>query len=505
MKTLKIFGIPIFEYGSQRYGAVPERQAKFLSPRFEPSNISEGATLARVQAALREAENGQTFDLFRFYRDVLLSDSHVQAEINTRKLAVLSQPLSILPEDKNNPEDVALSKALMQAKADCENWNAGMIALMESNCGWPVSIVERLYRPATDARPGVPKLQYTLRKFVPVNPQLLCYQWAYLTGGVGLGTASAVQLAQMGPGNTKSEIRNPNWDGRRHDSQPSTQNSSQPAGGTPALPGNPYTIDLERWEPFIKLWPVDGTGRIIYDVTAAEYLDPARHIVHRGHLMGTMRDNWGGPMRAILMWWLFRNLGRGWFAHGMERYGQPFPVAYTDINDPAQVRLLREAFELSRRIGGLVVGEDTRVELQQAMVHGMAQGYETFHRICNDEISKQITGLDSNSKPRGLNAEQDNLLQSVREDVRMFDQLTLNETLTRLLATPFRDLNGLGNGRVKFIWGGLSDADAATFATMLQTMRNAGYELTEESLPMATERTGLGWRRTEERLKAEVE
>lgn len=469
MKTFKLFGIPVASFGETEpvAPAVPTAQTKFLSPRYEPSNITQNATVQDVQNAVREAENGEPSQLFRFYRDVLLSDDHIQSEINSRKLAMLAQPLAILPRDKNNADDVALARALLSAKDDCENWNTGLLALMDSNCGWPVSIVERLYQPAGEPRPGEPRLRFTLKKFVPVNPQLLCYRWAYLMGGVGLGTASAVQLANIN---------------RTSDGNPNLRDA--------------YTIDLEKFEPYIKLWPIDQAGRIIYDPSTAEYLDPARHIIHRGHLLHTMRDNWGGPMRAILMWWLFRQLGREWFARGMERYGSPWPVAYTDANDPAAVSLMKSAFDLSRKIGGLVVDESSRVELKEAMVQGMAQGYETFYNLCNDAISKHITGMNRSTASKGLNAGEDNMQQSVREDYRVFDQMSLNETLTRQLAIPFRDLNGL-RGSVRFVWGGLSDKDAATFADLVKTMKEAGFQLTDDSIPTANERTGLSWERVQ--------
>lgn len=478
MKQLKIFGVPVASFGEEKpsaaggrpqgpqYGSLPDdspvpgRATKFLSPRYEPSNITQNANVQAVQEAIRMAENGQTQELFRFYRDVLLSDDHIQSCFNTRKLALLAQPLSILPADKNNAADIALAKALGQAKQDCENWTAGLLALMDSNGFWPVSIVERLFKPAGQSRPGVPPLQYTLHKFAPVNPQLHCYSWAYLTGGVGLGVGSAIQVANAGTEKT----------------------------------GSPYNIDLERWEPYLKLWPIDNAGRIIYDVTNACYLDPARHIVHRGHLLQTFRDNWGGPGRAILMWWLFRNLGREWFARGMERYGSPFPVGYADASDPVAVSLLREAFDLAKKIGGLVVDESSRVELKEALVQGMAQGYETFYNMCNEAISFHITGMRSSQQPAGLNAGQSNLVSSVREDVRMFDQMMLGETCERQIARPFAEVNGL-KGQVKFVWGGLSDADAKVFAELLKTMSDSGFEPDDDSIGVVNERTGISWQR----------
>jgi hypothetical protein len=467
---LKLFGLNILEFGSLPDGPIPQKQTKFLSPRYEPSNITSDADVMQITEALRLAESGDTQELFRFYRDVLLSDDHIAGEFSTRKLAVLSQPMAILPEDKNNPHDVILAKAMLRAKNDCENWLEGMKALMGSHAIWPVTVAERLYQPAGPPRAGEPKLNYTLRKFVPVNPQLLCFQWAYLMGGVGLGTASAVQLGNLPDVDRLN--RHLTRDTRRH----------------------PYAIDLERWEPFLKLWPIDEAGRIIYDVTHASYLDPARHIVHRGHDLAEFRDNWGGPGRSLLYWWLYRQLGRKWFAKGMENYGMPWPIAYTDTKDPEAVNLLRAAFKVSKVIGGLVVDENTKVELKEAMVAGMANGCEIFHNICNSAISFRITGLKETKKPAGLNAGENKFQLNVCEDVRVHDQLTLAETCKKQIAWPFRDLNHL-RGDVKFIWGGLSDADAKTFADLLYTMRQAGYQLAEESIPTANERTGLSWER----------
>jgi len=471
---LKLFGLNVLEFGSLPDGRVPQKQTKFLSPRYEPSNISTTADVLGITEAIRLAESGDTQELFRFYRDVLLSDDHISGEFSTRKLAVLSQPLAILPEDKNNPDDVLLARAMLRAKNDCENWLDGMKSLMGSHAIWPVTITERLYKPAGEPRPGEPNLNYTLRKFVPVNPQLVCFQWAYMMGGVGLGTASAVQLGNL-PDVAHNTVH------RSHHKSHHRQNA--------------YTIDLEQWEPYIKLWPIDEAGRIIYDVTNATYLDSKRHVVHRGHDLSEFRDNWGGPGRSLLHWWLFRQLGRNWFAKGMENYGAPWPVGYADATDPEAIRLLQEAFSVSKKIGGLVVDENSRVELKEAMVAGMANGYETFHNICNSAISFRITGLKETKKPAGLNAGENRFQQNIREDVRVHDQMTLAETCKKQIAWPFRDLNNL-RGDVKFIWGGLSDADAKTFADLLYTMKQAGYQLTEESIAIANERTGLSWERS---------
>jgi len=431
MKELKLFGKTIVAFG-----AAPEEVRRAPSPRIEMTNVTANATVSDVQSAIRFAENGDTKKLFQFYRDVMLSDDHIQSCFNTRKLAVISQPLTILPEDKNNAEDVALAVALARAKSDCENWNAGLLAIMDGSL-WPVSVIERIFRAADEPRPGEPRLQYTLKKFAPVNMQQLCYKWAYQAGVVA---------------------------------------------------------DEALWEPWIKLWSVDSEGKFVYDMTLAEPLDPARHIVHRGHLLTQFRDNWGGPFRAILLWWLFRGLGRQWFASGMERYGSPFPVGYTDATDASAVKFLEEAFDLAKKIGGLVVDESSRIELKEAMVTGMAQGYEAFFNLCNEAISFHITGLRSSQKPGGLNSGENNFVSNVREDVRMCDQMLLAETCVSQIAKPFAQVNGL-TGRVKFVFGGLSVGDAKSFAEMLKTMKEAGLQPAEASLPTINERTGLTWER----------
>jgi len=472
IKELKILGKTVLSFGSltdDSPGGIPGKPTKFLSPRYEPTNITQNADVLRVQSAIRLAEVGDTQELFRFYRDVLLSDDHVQACLETRKLATLSNTMCVLPFEKKNPDDLLLAAAFNQAVDDCENWDMGMIDLMDS-VFWPNSIVERLFKPATPGRPGTPKLQYTLRKFVPVNPQLHCYQWAYMTGGVGLGTASAVQL-----GNLAAELN-------RGDNVDATI--------------SPYTIDLERWEPYLKLWPIDQGGRIIYDVTNACYLDPVRHVVHRGHLMQTFRDNWGGPGRSILMWWLLRGLGRMWFGEGMERYGKPFMVGFTDATDPDAVGLLRDAMDLAKTINGVVLDESSRMELKEAMVAGMAQGYQAFHAMCNEAISFRITGLRESQKPAGLNAGAADFSANVRDDVRQLDGKLLASTVIRQIVNPFAQINGL-KGRVKIVWGGLSDADAASFADLLVKMKTAGFTITDDAIDTANERTGLTWQRVQ--------
>lgn len=290
---------------------------------------------------------------------------------------------------------------------------------------------------------------------------LLCYRWAYFNGGVGLGTASPVQISGAAPGS--------------------------------------YQVDLNRWEPWIKLWPIDAAGRPIYDASRAEYLEGNRHVVHRGHLLTAHRDNWGGPFRAIMGWWLLRGLGRDWFGRFMERYGSPFPVGKTNTQDSEAVKFLQDAFSLAVKIGGLVIGQDDAVELKEAVVSGGADGHERWHNVCNGAISRAIVGQDlsASAKPTGLGSGVANMQENVREDIRMFDQQKLGETIEKQAIQRFLDVNGL-RGSVRLVWGGLSDDDAAKFADVVLKLSQAGWEPDEEAVTETLpQRLGFNVRRKE--------
>jgi len=417
--------------------ATPATQrAPTISPRAEPANLGSTAKASDIQSAIRSAELGDPERLFRLYRDSLLSDDHVQGCLNTRKLAVLGQPLAIMPRNRLNPDDVAAAAACNRAVEDCENWKNGLGSLLDSAL-WPVAVAEKLFKPAEALDYEGPRLQWTLKRLEAVNPMLFCWKWAYQSGAA---------------------------------------------------------IDLEAWEPLLKLWPVDAAGNITRDITKATPLDPVRHLAHRGHLLTGFKDNWGGPMRAILGWWLLRALGRDWFGRFMERYGMPFPKGKTNAQDPQAVAFLQEAFSLATKVGGIVIGQDDEVELVQATVQGGAEGHKLWHEVCNNAISKHVTGIEASANPAGLNAGASNKAENVREDVRMFDQMILCETLEKQLFAQFLRINGL-TGRIKLSFGGLSDDDAGAFATTLNTLGQAGFEPTDEAIPTINERLGIPVRR----------
>lgn len=412
---------------------IPFTRRARLAREYEPVAVSQHADVTRVQSALRAAEGGDTRELFALYRDIVAGDSHIQSEFNKRKLAMLSQPMAVLPFDKQRAEDVTAALAVTQMVSECENWTDGIVHLLDGVM-WPLAVAEKIYAPA---EPGVQRpvpVQYRLKRIEPVNPALFCFR--------------------------KDYNRKP----------------------TP-----------EQWEPELKFWSTDEDGKLVWMMDRAYYAERERHIVHRGHLLIGAPDNWGGPMRAVLFWWLLGVLGRDWFARAMERFGVPFPVGHTDSKDPQAIKLLEDAFSLSTKIGGLVVDSATQVELKEIALSGLADAHERFLAVCNREKSKLIVGqeLSATAAATGMGSGVANLQANVREDIRVFDQMRTGETLRGQVFGPWLRLNGIAGNPPKAVWGGLSDADAKTLGELLELLNRAGWEPADSAIPTLQERIGF--------------
>lgn len=184
--------------------------------------------------------------------------------------------------------------------------------------------------------------------------------------------------------------------------------------------------------------------------------------------------------------------------------GEAWQVPLKDCKEPlyvgvdvGRVTLLEQAFALSTKIGGLVVDHNTQVELKEIAATGMADAYERFINVCNREISKLVVGQDLSAAaaPTGLGSGVAALQSGVREDIRMFDQAKLAETVSRQLFAQFLQINGLPGSPPKPVWGGLSDADAKTLADLLVSLSQAGFEPTDESIPTLNDRFGFAVQR----------
>jgi phage gp29-like protein len=356
-------------------------------------------------------------------------DNHVQAELQKRKLAVICEPWQIIPNDKASPADVAAAQACDVLIERCSNWSDGLAAQLDATI-WPLATCEKIYRPGADG------LRYELDKFVPVNPTTYCWL--------------------------------------------------KPASG------NPHSAILtpQSFEPDLWFYQVNENGTVSSEAKPA---DPDRHWVYRGHLMHGVRDNWGGPMRGLLFWWLLRLKGREWFAHLIETWGKPYPAAFVDPQDSAGIAMLEAAFSPDKRIHGLVVSNSTRLELQEIALSGSADAHEKFGNLCNREISLLIVGqtLSSQAQPTGLGSGTADLQSEVRADIRAWDQQKLGESIRQQVFAPFLRINGLPGRPPRIVWGGVSQAKVAATAAVLVQVTQAGLEPTDAALPGLSESIGF--------------
>ncbi|MFO7535712.1 MAG: DUF935 family protein [Kiritimatiellia bacterium] len=260
----------------------------------------------------------------------------------------------------------------------------------------------------------------------------------------------------------------------------------------------PHGYSLDRLVP-VKHHLLDfATGKLrIFDIAAdgqvlgtSHDADPARYIVHRGHLL-TNPDNYGGPFRSILCWWLLSAMSREWWGRFLERYGSPFLVGKDDT--PEGREILERAFSWATRIGGLIVSESTSVEIKQAAASDSGEAYSAFLTICQREKSKLILGgsLSSEAQPTGLGSGQQNLQGGVIDDIRKFDSSRLARRIRDDLIVQLFEINQRQGQPPKLMWGSESKADMDSLGRTLKALKEAGFEPTNDALSTISERFGF--------------
>ena len=442
-----------------------------LSGWGEPPQIPESTDTAKIQSAISAATRGEMTLLYQYYRDFLLNDSHVQTEFGKRKMSVVGQPHSIKPWKAKNakiakPEDIKAAELIEDMIESCENWEDGLLHMMDATL-WPCAVHEKIFAPNEDD--AKPWLRYRFRRFDPVSPFLHSYKLAYLAAGGFQLPANAINV--IAPNAIPMQF------GRNGDT----------------------TWDPDTWEPDLRFFRTFPNGMIDYSWASMYAPIPVRHLVHRGNILSrTIRDNYGGVMRGIIFWSFFRLIGRDWFSRATERYGAPFVLAKANMQNVDTINFLQNAFRNCMSIGGLVVNKDADVQLVQAMQTNMAQAYKIFLDFCSGEISKLIVGHEGSStaKPEGLNSNQEETVQNVREDIRIFDQLMLKHTLELQLFLPYLRMNGFIKCHAPSItWGGLSEEDGGVLLDQIVKAKTAGLELTDESIDRLSDVTGMQYQR----------
>lgn len=225
---------------------------------------------------------------------------------------------------------------------------------------------------------------------------------------------------------------------------------------------------------------------------------PFRYIVHRGHLL-TTPDHWGGPMRSLVIWWLLGTMSREWWARFLDRYGAPFVVGKYPSGDDDSRGVLQTAFAWATKIGGLVVTNDTDVEIKQASASDSGDAFEKFHGICNREMSKLILGqtITADAQSTGLGSGVANAQEGVRQDIRQFDAMQLGATFTTQFAAQFCLINGLKGQAPLFVWGTVSPAELKATGEFLTALKTGGLRVSDESIGLLSERAGMTLERDE--------
>lgn len=270
-----------------------------------------------------------------------------------------------------------------------------------------------------------------------------------------------------------------------------------------ADPARAYEIDrlipvphhlLDYRDGCLKLRKIDKDGR---RTEIFHKPDPLRYIIHRGHLLTSFPDKWGGPMRALLFWFLFKTMNREWWARFLDRFGSPFIVGkYPDADTRSRSELVH-AFSQATRIFGLVIPTEASVDLIQSATSQGGDAFQAFHTVANAEMSKLIVGqtMTTEAQAGGIGGTQATVHQAVRDDIQGFDSSALAETLSDQLFEQHLVINGFRGPRPAVAFGGLGQADAKAVSELLKSMGEAGFEPGEDAEEFLSHAAGFQVRR----------
>lgn len=393
---------------------IPTKTRVIIRANQQPASTAQAMDVDLLHSYLRQAEGGVTYPLFGLYRDILGGHAHTQGEFSKRKLAVLSEGITLSATDPKNPTEVALAAAVQTHLLSSSGWIKFLSHCLDATL-YPVALTARAYRPS-----NLPGWRYEIAELKPVPH-------------IHLGWPEGV-----------ISIRETDDDGNF------TGTFARPAART--------------------------------------------HIIHRSDLLPSLPDWWGGPMRALLFWWLFATMDRDWWARFLERFGAPFLVGrYPETDDGARWSL-QDAFSSASRIFGLVVSNDTQIEMKEANASGGGDAFEKFHSTANREISKLIVGQTSSAEIQtsGLGDSQGAAQAGVREDIRKYDAYVLAHMVKTQILAPLWYINGWATPIPTVSFGAISEEEAALTGEFLASLNTAGLRLTEDGLEKLSAKYGYG-------------
>lgn len=264
-----------------------------------------------------------------------------------------------------------------------------------------------------------------------------------------------------------------------------------------------YRYDLDQLVPVphrlldyrtdeLRIRDTDDSGRLL---TTTHEADPARYMIHRGHLL-SIPDQFGGPMRSLVFWWLLTNMNRTWWARFLERFGSGFIVAKYPAGDDDTREVLESAISYSVKIGGLVISENASVEIKEAL-RSDGSAYEKFIDAGRREISRLILGqtMSATAEPTGMGSGVADQHETVRRDIRRLDALLMGWTVRLDLIRQWMSINGIRGNPPIILWSEDTSKEAAALGELLSKFALAGLEVEDDALYSIGDRIGFGVRR----------
>lgn len=381
-------------------------------PYAENPFIASSMTADRLHNILSQAEQGDCGDLFDLYRDVLVADSHIQAEFTKRKIRLLCEQISVLPIDEKNSDDVRAADAARNMIESLPD-KISILSFLLDSCLYPVSVVEKIFKPSRKSG-----LSYEIDRIIPVPHRLLDFR----SGDV-------------------------------------------------------------------RIFKTDENGNKQFESFAA---DSNNFIIHRNHILSSP-DYWGGPMRALLFWWLISAMDITWWAQWLERYGLPFLIGKYESNDDESRYVLQQAFATATRVGGIVATKETEIDFINALTAQNGDAFEKLIQTCHREESKLILGqtLSAEAQPTGLGSGVAKSQENVRSDIALFDMMCVATTLKEQLVKPFLEFNGFPGATPTVVIGGESESDLSGIAAILSALSQSGLRIGDDGLSTLSKRCGF--------------
>lgn len=255
----------------------------------------------------------------------------------------------------------------------------------------------------------------------------------------------------------------------------------------------PYHL-LDYTDGRLRLWEADqSTG---HRLGGRCDLHPVRHVVHRGHLLTDIPDNWGGPLRAAVFWWLFAVMDRDWWVRFLDRFGAPFLVGRYDTADTKSRSVLVNAFSAAQRLFGIVVSKETQIEVKDVAASSHGEAYEKMQNFANGELSKLILGqtMTVSAAPGGIGGTQAQVQENVQGSIEAWDLTALAETVNAQIIAPFLRLNGI-TGRAVMQVATDTASDLTNATAYLEAAAKAGLEATDEAVEILNNKSGIPLRR----------